>query len=240
MSSTVTPTPSDGLTPSSTTQSSPSVATTEITNFFKDQKPLQSYLYPTLALIIAILVAVHACRFLERRRLRRRRELGRDTFDAGDDVVEEAVADKLVRPRMYEVYLDGKEAKKIGRDVGWNEIMPLASNVNVYVGDVGLAPSEPHPASQRQPWLAEDSRMNFQIIVDSIRGAVLSGLELLSLYNRQAERELRRTRNNDRHALALAASLIPEPPLDPNLPRELVTGVMILMPSVPRDRKSVV
>ncbi|KAG8942552.1 hypothetical protein FRC00_011769 [Tulasnella sp. 408] len=109
--------------------------------------------------------------------------------------------------------------------------MPLASNVNVHVGDAKLPPS--HPAPQRQPWLSEASRMNSQVMFDSIKGAILSGLELLSFYNRRAERELR-ARNNGRDDLVVV-SHIPEPPLDPNLPRELVTGVMILMPSVHRS-----
>ncbi|KAG9022343.1 hypothetical protein FS837_006444 [Tulasnella sp. UAMH 9824] len=164
-----------------------------------------------------------------RRRLRRREALGLDWNNLNDDVEETATAE-LVPPRMYEVYLDSKEAKKFGRNVGWNGIMPLASNVNVHVGDAELAPS--HRATQNQPWLSEASRLNSQVMFDSIKGAILSGLELLSLYNRRAERELR-ARNNDRHDLAIV-SHIPETPLDPKLPRELVTGVTILMPSVPR------
>ncbi|KAG8895349.1 hypothetical protein FRC00_007598 [Tulasnella sp. 408] len=162
----------------------------------------------------------------------RRQALGLDWNNVNDDVgtttVEDAATAKLVRPRMYEVYLDNKEAKKMGRDVGWNDIMPLASNVNVHVGDAELAPS--HPTPPREAWLSEASRMNSQVMFDSIKSAILYGLELLSLYNRRAERQLR-ARNTD---LAIV-SHIPEPPLDPNLPRELVTGVMILMPSVHRS-----
>ncbi|KAG9020734.1 hypothetical protein FS837_007923 [Tulasnella sp. UAMH 9824] len=108
--------------------------------------------------------------------------------------------------------------------------MPLASNVNVHVDGAELAPS--HRATQRQPWLSEASRMNSQVVFNSIKDAILHGLELLSLYNKRAERELR-ARNNDRHDLA-TVSHVSELPLDLSLPRELVTGVMVLMPSVPR------
>ncbi|KAG8895348.1 hypothetical protein FRC00_007597 [Tulasnella sp. 408] len=169
-----------------------------------------------------------------RRRLLRRQALGLDWNNVNDSMVtttvEEDVTAELVRPRMYEVYLESKEAKKIGGDVGWNGIMPLASNVNVRVGDAELASSHPKPPRER--WLSEASRLNFQVMFDSIKSAILSGLELLSLYKKPAERELR-ARNNDRDDPALVPH-IPEPPSDPNLSQELVTGVMILMPSVPR------
>lgn len=159
--------------------------------------------------------------------------MGLDTLDGNEDAtLGEAVTAKLVRPRMYDVYLNGKEARAIGRDIGWNEIMPLSSNVFVHVSDVELTTPATQPTPQRRPWLSEDSRQNFDVIVDSIKVAILHGLELLSLYNRRAERELRST--NRRPSARSAASDTPEAPLDPSLPRELVTGVVILMPSVPR------
>ncbi|KAG9020755.1 hypothetical protein FS837_007905, partial [Tulasnella sp. UAMH 9824] len=156
--------------------------------------------------------------------------LGLDWDNLNDGVVEEAETAELVRPRLYEVYLDSKEATKIGRNMGWNDIMPLASNVNVHVDGAELAPS--HRATQRQPWLSEASRLNSQVVFNSIKNAISHGLELLPLYNRRAERELRAS-NNDRDDLAIASHVL-EPPLDPSRPRELVTGVMILMPCVPR------
>ncbi|KAG8979115.1 hypothetical protein FRC05_009325 [Tulasnella sp. 425] len=129
---------------------------------------------------------------------------------------------------MYDVYLDSKEARKIE---GYPRGQPLSSNVFVHIEDVKLtAPAPDH----RRPWLSEDSRLNAYIMVDSIKGAILSGLELLSLYNRRAERELRAQNRRNRNSAIPAVPHIPEPLLDPNLPRELVTGVMILMPSANR------
>ncbi|KAG8982431.1 hypothetical protein FRB90_006794 [Tulasnella sp. 427] len=108
-------------------------------------------------------------------------------------------------------------------------MMPLSSNMFVHVEDAKPASTQQAAPSQRRSWLSEDSRLNFLVMVESIKSAVLHGLELVSLYNRRAERDLREM--NDRNRAAVSASEIPDAPLDPTLPRELVTGVMILMPS---------
>ncbi|KAG9043698.1 hypothetical protein FS837_009237 [Tulasnella sp. UAMH 9824] len=166
-------------------------------------KSAQSYIYPTAAFAVALVVAVQVCRLLERRRLRRRHAMGLALRANGDDEDEDAAFAKLPPPVMHTVYLDKKSWAEHLRTPRWEGIMPLSSNLVV-------RPEETSLAGDAEPE---------------------SGPHAIGFYDRFAaeQRRLEAARKQAEEAGE-------EEVVDPRLPRDLVAGIMIAMPSRSKPR----
>lgn len=179
-------------------------------------KPVQSYIYPTVAFAVALLVAVQVCRLMERKRLRQRHAMAQALRTNADGDDEDAAFAKLTPPVMYTVYLDKKSWAEEQERTGWEGIMPLASNLVV-------RPEERNQATVGEP---ESAIQKTKTALRSFGNGVLIVLDALALYDRFAAEQRRLEAAKKREEEAGKNEVI-----DPSLPRELITGIMITMPS---------
>ncbi|KAG8892511.1 hypothetical protein FRC01_014121, partial [Tulasnella sp. 417] len=179
-------------------------------------KPVQSYIYPTAAFAVALVVAVQVCRLMERRRVRRRLAMGLANADEDD---EDSALAKLPPPVMHTVYLDKKVWPEQQRTPGWEGIMPLSSNFAV-------KPEEPSVTEDVEPESGPSRAFRKTgAALRSIGHGTLVVLDALGLYDLFAAEQKRLEAARER------AEEAGEEVIDPRLPRDLVAGIMIAMPS---------
>ncbi|KAG8896018.1 hypothetical protein FRC01_012074 [Tulasnella sp. 417] len=180
-------------------------------------KPVQSYIYPTAAFAVALVVAVQVCRLMERRRVRQRLAMGLANGANGDE--EDSALAKLPPPVMHTVYLDKKVWAEQQRTPGWEGIMPLSSNFVV-------KPEEPSVTEDVEPESGPSRAIRKTgAALRSIGHGTLVVLDALGLYDLFAAEQKRLQAARER------AEEAGEEVIDPRLPRDLVAGIMIAMPS---------
>jgi len=180
------------MTPTPTTEDPSTTDSASTTNLGGGgpMKPV-SYLYPSIALVLFVLLTIHMCRFLERRRMvRRGRQLTprQGSMEFLVDVAE------LSKPVMYDVAVEPHAS--VGR---WDEFMPLSATV------LNGNTSSPEPRA-RPP-------------VPGSLNAMMNTLRAEGLvYTPKSRRP--------------SPAPVPSTPLQP----ELLTGVIIAMPTVRHNR----
>ncbi|KAG8982432.1 hypothetical protein FRB90_006795 [Tulasnella sp. 427] len=190
-------------------------------------KPVQSYIYPAAAFVVVLVVGVFVCRCMERKRMRQRHAVAL-ALRANSDAEEEDESARRSPPVLYTVYLDWKGPEESHcRDEGerlvadeWEAIMPISAN---------LAPKPEEPGSGMsidatpQPTSRQAGRST-KSIFKSVKRGVLVVLGALALHDRFAAEQRQLETERRRRVDAEAA-------INSKLPRELVTGIMIVMPS---------
>lgn len=188
---------------------------------FIDLRVQQSYIYPTAAFAVALVVAVQVCRLMERRRVRQRHAMGLAIRANGDGEDEDGAFAKLPPPVMHTVYLDKKGWAEQQRTPGWEGIMPLSSNLVV-------KPEEPSLTGEVDP--ESGPRRAIQktgTVLKGIGHGILVVLDTLALYDLFAAEQKRLEAARKRAEEAGEEQEV----IDPRLPRDLVAGIMIAMPS---------
>ncbi|KAG8955693.1 hypothetical protein FRC04_007684 [Tulasnella sp. 424] len=225
-SATITPRPTASPTYTTSTLTGPVTTTTNLYDIPVDDpiggaRPVQSYIYPTVAFAVALVVAVQVCRLMERKRLRQRQAaalmLRADEHDA------DAALARLPPPAMYTVYLEKQEWAEQRQITGWSEIMPLSSNLVV-------KSEKSNPTADAE--LGSGAHGAIQKTKAAIKGlghGVLVALDTLALYDLHAAEERRREAARQR-----AEESDERETIDPRLPRDLVAGILIAMPSSAR------